>query len=228
MTTGIGGAHSSHVQASHTNYWRGFYKNLKTILSSLTASVQRNQFGTTRKQILLNTTVKSAISDVYLSFLTRIWSDSTLDSLGKTFLILQWQLRGYESLDPPMKHEIYIPAKPELYIYNKTNTHVNIEIGKLLTGAFFFGIRSSEYSTTPKEDNKWTRLLNKEDKRFTANAVYFHTKAGYSIWKNNYPQHSALKKMVSKIPKWQNGRQTQTSARCKSGQKSSSDWNHTP
>ena len=51
----------------------------KILVSSFTNSVQRNQFGTTRKQTLLHGNVKSAISDVSESFRTHLWIDLTLE-----------------------------------------------------------------------------------------------------------------------------------------------------
>ena len=109
-----------------------------------------SQISTTRNQILLHGTVKSAISDVYVSFQTQLWSDPTLDSSSQKYLIIQQQLRGYKMLDPPTKHQKSIPEKLVLNIYKRKNTHLNTVIGQLIAGAFFFGMRSCEYSTTPK------------------------------------------------------------------------------
>ena len=62
---------------------------------------------------------------------------------------------------PTKKHQKYIPEKLALHIYRQTNTDLNTAIGQLIAGAFFFGIRSCEYSTTPKGENKRTRILQK-------------------------------------------------------------------
>ena len=145
----------------------GTPQDQRTILvSSFTASVQRNQFDTTRKQIILHGNVKSAILDVSASFQTQLWSDQTLEASGQTSLLLQRQLRGYKTLDPTTKHQKYIPAKIVLHIYRRTNTHLNTAIGQLIAGAFFFGIRSREYSTTPKGEDKRTHILQKGSIRF--------------------------------------------------------------
>ena len=56
--------------------------------------------------------------------------------------------------------EIYT-RKIVLHIYKRINTHLNTAISQLITGAFFFGIRSCEYSTTPKWEDKCTRILQK-------------------------------------------------------------------
>ena len=131
------------------------------MVSSFAASVRRNHFGKTRKHILLHGTVKSAISDVSASFQTQLWSNPTLDSSSQKPLILQRQLRGYKTLDPPTKHQKDIPAKLVLHLYKRTDTHLNTAIGQQNTGEFFFGMRSCEYSTTPKWEDKHTRILQK-------------------------------------------------------------------
>ena len=65
-----------------------------------------------------------------------------------------------------MKHQKAITAKLVLHIYKRTNTHLNTAIGQLITGAFFFGMRSCKYSTTPKGEDKRTRILQKGDIHF--------------------------------------------------------------
>ena len=128
--------------------------------------MRHNQFGTTRKQILLHGNVKSSISDVSASFRRHLQSDLTLESSGQTPLILQRQLRGYQTLDPTTKHQKATPTKLVLHIYKRTNTHMNTAIGQLIVGVFFFGMRSCLYSTTTKGDNKNIRILQKGDIRF--------------------------------------------------------------
>ena len=135
-------------------------------MSSFAASVRRNHFGTTMKQILLHETVKSSILDVSASFWTHLQSNPNLESSGQTSLLLQKQLRGYKTLDPTTKHQKAIPAKIVLHIYKRTNTHLNTDIVQLISGAYFFGMRSCKYLTTPKGEDKITQILQKGDIRF--------------------------------------------------------------
>ena len=69
-------------------------------------------------------------------------------------------------MDPTTKNKKAIPAELLLHIYKRTNTHMNIAIGQLITGAFFFSMRSYKYSTTPKGEDKCTRIVQKGDIRF--------------------------------------------------------------
>ena len=107
-----------------------------TPVSSFAASVQRNQFVTIRKKILLHRTVKYAISDVSASFRTHLRSNPTLEYSGQTPLLLQRQLWGYKTPDPTTKHQKDIPENPVLHIYKQKNTHLNTSIGQLIAGAF--------------------------------------------------------------------------------------------
>ena len=133
----------------------------KIFVSSFSSSVQRNQFGTTRKKIILHVTVKSAILDVSASFRTHLQSNLTLDPSGQTSLILHRQLRGYKTLDRTRKYQKAIPEKLVLHIYSQTNTHLNTAIGQLIAGAFFFGMRYCKYSQTPKGEDKRKHILQK-------------------------------------------------------------------
>ena len=101
---------------------------------------------------------------------------------------------------PTTKHQKSIPEKLFLHIYKQTNTHLNTSIGQLIASAFLFGVWYCEYSTTPKVENKLTRILQKGVYYFTENAVNFHTTVGSSIWPIRYPRNSAYRKKVSEIP----------------------------
>ena len=63
---------------------------------------------------------------------------------------------------PTTKHQKYIPENLALHVYRQTKTDLNTAIGQLIAGAFFFGMRPCEYSTTPKGEDKRTGILQKE------------------------------------------------------------------
>ena len=74
--------------------------------------------------------------------------------------------QGLKELYPTTKHQKYTPENLLLHIYKRTNTHLNTAIGQLIVGAFLFGMRSCNYSTTPKGEDKNTRILQKGDINF--------------------------------------------------------------
>ena len=199
----------------------------KILVLSFAASVRRNQFGTTRKQILLRGNVKSAISDLSAFFWTHLQSNRTLESSDQTFLLLQRQLRCYKEMDRTTKHQKAKLENPVLHIYRQAKTYMNTAISQLITGSVFFGMRSCKYSTTPKVEGKHTCILQEGDIHFTGNATKFHTTAGPSIWLIRSPWHSAHIKALSKRPQWHNFRQPRPSAFCAFGTKPSSYWTHT-
>ena len=151
-------------------------------MSSFAASLRRNQFGKTRKQILLHGTVNSTISDVSASFRTHPRSNPKLEALGQTSFLLKRQLQGYKTLDPTTKRQKYIPKNPVLHIYRQTNTNLNTAIVQLIAGAFFFVVRPCKYSTTTKVEDKCTRILYKGIYNFTEKDAKFQTTVGYSIY----------------------------------------------
>ena len=59
------------------------------------------------------------------------------------------------------KHQKTTPSNLVLHIYKWTNTHMNTAIGQLISGAFFLGMRSCEYLTTPKREDKRARIIQK-------------------------------------------------------------------
>ena len=132
-------------------------------MSSFGDSVQQNQFGTTSKQIILHVTVKSTISDVSVYLWTHLRSYPNVESSSQTSLLLQQKLRGYKTIDPTTKHQKAIPENLVLHIYKRTNTHLNASIFQLMAGAFSFGMRSCDYSATPKGEDKLTGILHKGD-----------------------------------------------------------------
>ena len=121
------------------------YRAKTTLVSSLASLVWRKQFGTTNKSKLLYIAFNTAILDVSASFGIDLWSDLNLDAAGQENLILRRQLRGYKQLDSPTKHYNAILVNILLHIYNKQNFHFCTSIGKLISRAFFFGMRSCEY-----------------------------------------------------------------------------------
>ena len=150
-------------------------------MSSFSASVRRNQFGKTRKKILLHGTVKSAISDISTSLQTQLQSEPTLESAGQTSLILQRQLRGYKTLDPTNKNQKAIPENLSLHIYKRTNTHLNTAIGQLIAGAFSSACGHASTPLIIKGRTNSYESFRKGIYVFTENAENFPTTVGSSI-----------------------------------------------
>ena len=126
-----------HIPHTHT-FIKNKFMNLipqgnKTILvSSLAASVQRNQCGATNKSKHLHRNVKAAVSDVSSSFQAHLRVNPTLDASGQRSLILQRKLWGYKSVIPPTKHHKATPAKLVFHIYRKKQSHLSTSIRQII------------------------------------------------------------------------------------------------
>ena len=125
-----------------------------TLVPSLVELVRKNQFGTSKEATLLHGTVKAAISDVYESLRTSLWSKLTLDMSVQKSLLLKRQLRGYKSLESTTKHHKEILANLVLHIYKKQHSRLISSIFQLIAGTLFFNMWSCVYLTTPKGEEK--------------------------------------------------------------------------
>ena len=105
----------------------------------------------------------------------------TLESSGQKSLIIQQQLRGYKTLDPPTKYQKAIPEKLILHIYKRTDTHLNIAIGQLISGAFSSACGHASNPLVPKGRTNAHALFRKGAYAFTGNAENCPMTAGSSI-----------------------------------------------
>ena len=114
------------------------------LLSTFAESVRRNEFGTRALTCLRASTVSSAISDIRTTFRS---VDPGLEDNGKMALNLKRQLDGYIIEDPPPSHQKALPVRIFRYILQNHSNKVEEAIGQMTICAFFFVMRSCEYSS---------------------------------------------------------------------------------
>ena len=119
------------------------------------------------------------------AFRKNLRADPTLDSSGTRSVILSNQLKGYKSEDPPTKHQACLPLVVWKTIAADKSNPLNTAMSQLLSGALFFAMRSCEYSTTNKQEEKKTKLLRLKNIRF-----FSRDQNGFMITK---PHSSPLK-----------------------------------
>ena len=73
---------------------------------------------------------------------------------------------GILTSGPPTKHQKAILDKIAPHIYSKHHYHLNTFVGQLAAVVFFFVMKTSEYSTTPKGETNKKRILQKGDIKF--------------------------------------------------------------
>ena len=129
-------------------------------------SVRANHHQSTSKSRLAGGTVAATVSNVVQAFRKNLRPDPTLDNSGAKSIIIANQIKGYKNEDPSTKHQACLPLLVWKNIYNDHSNSLNTAMGQLLTGALFFAMRSCEYSSTPKQEEKKTKLLRLRNLRF--------------------------------------------------------------
>ena len=80
---------------------------------------------------------------------------------------MQQYFKGCVNLDPPEKQQKVIPFSVLLSMMKLAgNCALAIAIAQLAMGAFFFAMRSCEYSKAGNEEKKWTKILCLRNIRF--------------------------------------------------------------
>ena len=149
------------------------------ILSAFASACRRNQYGATCKRSLKGGTVKSAVTDVRTTFRENFRSDPGLDTDGKISVFLSRQLAGYVDADPSKKQEKALPLSVFRTLLKNNFTPLDIALGQLATGAFFFGMRSCEYLTV--KGYRKTKQLTVKNIRFFKNNVELKDKCNEFI-----------------------------------------------
>ena len=137
------------------------------ILSAFAQAMRQASFSRGPKRTLVEGTVRTAIDYVAQTFRSYHKPDPRLDGGGKTAFIIQQQLRGYRNTDRNAKQQKALPACIIRHLIHRQTSTENIAVGQLVTGAFFFAMRSCEYlKTNLPEEKRRTKIIRLKDLRF--------------------------------------------------------------
>jgi hypothetical protein len=101
---------------------------------------------------LVATSCEAALSGICSTFLREGRPNPSLDTDGKTSLLLRHQLRGYKNLDPSSKGQKPIPLNLlQEMVHRKSSDPGLIAYHQLTIVAYFFAMRSCEYLQTSGE-----------------------------------------------------------------------------
>ena len=101
------------------------------------------------------------------AFRSALRPDPRLDCDGNTSYAMQQCFKGYTNLDPPEKQQKAIPFTVLLMMMKLAGScDLSIAIALLAMGAFFFAMRSCEYSKAGNEEKKRTKILCLRNIRF--------------------------------------------------------------
>ncbi|KAL7502321.1 LOW QUALITY PROTEIN: hypothetical protein ACHAXN_000301, partial [Cyclotella atomus] len=141
---------------TNNKYLDGFTQNERnTTLCVFMDTVKNGEFNKQSKSVR-GTTVQKDADNVAKIIKASGWPDPRLTESGKQSLQYKRQTSNYKSRDGASKHQKALP--PEVYrwwicqaTHNREKARAN-----LLAGALFFGMRSCEYSKTPKSETQKT------------------------------------------------------------------------
>lgn len=108
--------------------------------------------------------VRAAIDAVAATFRINQLPSPVHDPSGRLLYLLGRQLKGYKNADPASKPQKALPPSVFRSVASVTITPLDVAIGQLVIGAFFFAMRSCEYSTVSGE--RRTKLLSLKSIRF--------------------------------------------------------------
>ncbi len=105
------------------------------------------------------------------AFRSSLRPDPRLDIDGNQCYLLQQLLKGYTNQDPGVKQQKAIPFSVLMKLLTLgTTCALTLAIAQLAMGAWFFAMRSCEYSkTSSKEESKRTKILRLRNIRFFRN-----------------------------------------------------------
>ena len=136
------------------------------IFSGFAHQLRHNFAGKTSRFQLRGCTVRQDINNVSATFRENGHDDPVRTKMGKLYTSLNRQLNGYIADDSPPRQQCPLPISIFHPIVDDAHTSLDIAGADLICGALFFGMRSCEYTHTPRSEEKKTALLELRDISF--------------------------------------------------------------
>ena len=143
--------------------------NKQRILSAYAHAIRSGRFSSQSYKELAAGTVEAAVSDVASTFRLHHRGDPRLNAQGSISFILQRQFRFYKRNDGPETQQKAATISMIRCLATYSATSIDIAIGQLIIGAFFFAMRSCEYLHVPASETRKTKILRLKDIRFYRN-----------------------------------------------------------
>lgn len=137
------------------------------ILGAFIQAIRAGRFSAERFSVLKAPQCRAALDNVAKTFRANDRPDPRHDDDGGLAYVLQRQLKGLENADPGPTQQYAITTGVLLTVLKSSLTHVDLAMATLLCGAFFFAMRSCEYSlvTGPRR----TKIIKVGNVRFFLN-----------------------------------------------------------
>ena len=124
---------------------------------------------------LQSSSVKETISNVSATFRFHDRPNPTFDRFGKPSLILQRQWRAYTNADRIRKNQKAIPQSVLRRLREVANSEMSKALADLIIGAYFFAMRSCEYSTVEDKNTRTRRLCLRNIRFFQSRQELQHS-----------------------------------------------------
>jgi hypothetical protein len=139
---------------------------LISMLGEFAMAVGEGQFLRDCHNVLVEGTVRGAVSHVVQTFRAAGRQNPTQDDDRELSILLSRQYRTYKNKDPQQKQEKALPFIVLDKLAKCQVTELDIALGQLAIGAAFFACHSCKYSTVPKREVRHTKLLCLQNIRF--------------------------------------------------------------
>ena len=145
-------------------------------------AMREGRFSRPSDGTLAEGTVKSAVSNVSLSFRDNGRSNPTKDDDGDLGRVLSRLFRAFRNKDPNPKQQKALPAQVLIMMYKRKETETERAVGQLGIGAFFWAMRSCEYLLVPQAEKGRTDILRLRNIRFFKDGCFLcHSNPQYEF-----------------------------------------------
>jgi hypothetical protein len=136
------------------------------MLGAFAMAVREGRFSRDCHEVLVEGTVRGAISHVVQTFRAAGRHNPPKDDDRELSILLSRQYRTYKNKDPQQVQQKALPFIVLDKLAKRQVTELDIALGQLTIGAAFFACHSCKYLTVPKREERCTKLLCLQNIRF--------------------------------------------------------------
>jgi hypothetical protein len=141
-------------------FLKGMSRNKKIeIMGAFAVAVRQGQFSGPHHASLSESSISSTLDLVAASFRENGRDNLTRDAERNFARLLQWELRSHKKDDPKKRQQKALPVCVLCLILSLKATELQQALGELAGAAYFWAIRSSEYSKVTKAKQRQIKQL---------------------------------------------------------------------
>jgi hypothetical protein len=137
-----------------------------SMLGAFAMAVREGQFLRDCHEVLVERTVRGAVSHVVQTFWAAGRQNPTKDEDRELSILSSRQYQTYKNKDPQQVQQKALPFIVLNKLAKRQVTELDIALGQLTIGAAFFACRSCKYLAVPKREERRTKLLCLQNIRF--------------------------------------------------------------